>query len=92
LVHKSLEPFLNIGITQDNFKRFGKVPFMNDLLNSLERIFENSELKSIRMFVGMLFGPIDFLGFNLDIRDETSRLFVGDRSRLCKFGYLRYFV
>ena len=44
-----------------------------------ERWDEISFLSSLRIVVGMLFGPTDLIGFKLEIMLEISFLLVGDK-------------
>ena len=39
----------------------------NDVLKMIERCSDISPVSSLRILVGMLFGPADFLGFKLEI-------------------------
>ena len=44
-----------------------------------ERWDKISSLSSLRIFVGMLFGPKDLFGFKLEMMLEISFLLVGDK-------------
>ena len=62
-----MESFLWIGITFATFSFLGNIPVANDVLKMIERCSDISPVSSLRILVGMLFGPADFLGFKLEI-------------------------
>ena len=63
---------MKIGKIQDNFKISGKVPFMNEILNSLERIEESSGEQFCKTMTGMLSGPQAEKEFNWDMTLATK--------------------
>ena len=48
----------------------------NDVLKMIERCSDISPVSSLRILVGMLFGPTDFLGLRFEIISIISRLFI----------------
>ena len=64
-MHSRGSAFLKIGVTLASFKGSGKIPVTKDWLMSLE-------IGILRGIVGILFGSIDFLRFNVLIMFSTS--------------------
>ena len=57
--HSSLESFLWIEITLATFSFSGHIPVANDVLKMIEKWSDISSVSSLRILVGMLFGPAD---------------------------------
>ena len=71
-MHSRESAFLQIGITLASFKSSRKIPVTKDWLMSLEiGILIVLEYFSTSL-VGILFGPIDYLRFNVLIMSSTS--------------------
>ena len=71
-MHSRESAFLKIGITLASFKSSRKIPVTKDWLMSLEiGILIVLEYFSTSL-VGILFGPIDYLRFNVLIMSSTS--------------------
>ena len=64
--------FLKIGVTLASFKGSGKIPVTKDWLMSLEIGILIVLEHVLRGIVGILFGSIDFLRFNVLIMFSTS--------------------
>ena len=62
-----METFLWIRITFATLSSSGNIPVANDVLKLIERYSVISSVSSLRIFVGMLFGPVDFLGLKVGI-------------------------
>ena len=45
----------------------GNIPVANDVLKMIERCSDISSVCSLSILVGMLYGPVDFLGLKLEI-------------------------
>ena len=45
----------------------GNIPVANDVLKMIERCSDISSVSSLRILVGMLFGPAEFLDLKLEI-------------------------
>ena len=58
----SLQNFLWIGITFGTFSFSGNIAVENDVLKMIERFLDISSVTSLRILVGMLFGPDNFVG------------------------------
>ena len=69
--------FLKIGTTLASFKASGKIPLTKYLLISLEIGILIFWEYFLRILVGILFGLIDFLRFNILIMSLTSSSHVG---------------
>ena len=78
---------MKIGISLASFKGSGKVLVTKDLLISLEIgiliVFEYF----LRSLVGILFGPVDFLRFNVLIMSSTSSSDAGVKKKVFSDGF-----
>ena len=64
-MHASLESILWIGITLTTFSL--NIPVVNDMFKMIASCSYISSLSSLRIFIGMLFGPADLLGLKFEI-------------------------
>ena len=62
-----MEYFLWIGKTFATFSFSGNIPVENDVLKMIERFLDISSVSSLRILVGMLFGPDNFVGLKFEI-------------------------
>ena len=86
LENSSLESFLWIGITFAAFSLSGNIPVANEILKVIERCSDISSLSSLRVLVGMLFGPADFLGLKFEILSIISSFVQGKMKNECRLG------
>jgi hypothetical protein len=54
------DPFLKIGVTIDTLRRDGKIPVLNERFIMLPRGVEISNLRSFKILMGILLGPLAF--------------------------------
>ena len=71
-MHSRGSAFLKIGVTLASFKGSGKIPVTKDWLMSLEIGILIVLEHALRGIVGILFGSIAFLRFNVLIMFSTS--------------------
>ena len=81
--------FLKIGITLASFKGFGKIPLTKDWLMCLEIGILIVWEYFLRSWVGILFGPIDSLRFNVLIISSTSSGDVGVKKKVFSIRFVR---
>ena len=81
--------FLKIGITLASFKDSGKIPLTKNWLMSLEIGILIVWKYFLRSWVGILFGTIDFLRFNVLIMSSTSSGDVGVKEKVFFDGFVR---
>ena len=88
--NSSLESFLWIGITFTTFSFLENIPVANDILKMIERVADTSSLSSLRILVGMLFGPADFLGLKFEIISIISSFAQGEMKNESWLGGAKY--
>ena len=81
--------YLKIGITLASFKDSGKIPVTKDWLMNLEIGILIVLEYFLRSLVGILFGPIDFLRFNVLIMSSTSSNNVEVKNNIFSDGFVR---
>ena len=88
-MHSRGSAFSKIRITLASFKDSGKISVTKDWFMSLEiRILIVLEY-FLRSLVGILFGPIYFLRFNILIMSSTSSDDVGVEMKVSSDGFVR---
>ena len=91
-MHSRGSAYLKIGITLASFKDSGKIPVTKDWLMNLEIgiliVLENF----LRRLVGILFGPNDFLRFNVLIMSSTSSGDAGVKKKVFSNEFVRQSV
>ena len=70
--------FLWIGTTFATFSFSGNIPVANDVLKMIERCSDIYLLAVLGFFVGMLFGPAEFLGLKFEIISIISSFVQGE--------------
>ena len=88
-MHSRGSAFLKIGITLASFKDSGKIPVTKDWLMSLEIGILIVLEYFLRTLVGLLFGPIDFLRFNVLVMSSTSSGDIGIKKKVFSNGFVR---
>ena len=73
-----MESFSWIGIAFASFSFSGNIPGVNDILKTIERCPDISSVSSLRILVGMLFSPADFLGLKFEIISIISSFVEGE--------------
>ena len=87
-----LDSFLKTGTIFAFLNTFGKVPFVTELFISVDRGTEIDFLIILRIFVGMLLGPVLLLFFIVLIMSHISCGLIGFIKKLLLFGVFRYFI
>ena len=90
LLQSKLDSFLKRGTTLAILHTFGKVPFAKGLLIRVDRGVETDFLIILRIFVGMLLGPVLLLFSDVLIMPYISSGLIGFIEKLLLFGVLRY--
>ena len=88
-MHSRGPAFLKIGITLASFKDSGKILVTKDWLMSLEIGILIVLEYFLRTLVGLLFGPIDFLRFNVLVMSSTSSGDIGIKKKVFSNGFIR---
>ena len=90
LLQSNLDSFLKTGTTFAILHTFGKVLFAKELLISADRGVEIDFLIILRIFVGMLLGPVLLLFFIVLIISHISSSLIGLIEKLLLVGVFRY--
>ena len=88
-MHSRGSAFLKIRITLPSFKDSVKIPVTKDWLMSLETGILIVLEYFLRSLVGLLFGPIDFLRFNVLIMSPTSSDDIGVKKKVFPDRFVR---
>ena len=89
MLQSILDSALKAGSTFAILKTFGDIPLKNDLLISSDNVPDKVSLASLRIFVGMLFGPEDLLTCSSCIDLQTLSGVVGEIKKVSVTGSLR---
>ena len=85
-----MESFLWIGITFATFSFLGIIPVANDVLKMIERCSDISSVSSLRILVGMLYDPAEFLGLKLEMISIISCFVQGEMKNESWLGGGKY--